>query len=240
METTKISQYYDRYIDEQVKSGVNDRIYRLFKKLLSLGLQSSSTVLEFGCGIGAMTFLLSKYVRRGKIEAVDISPKSIEFSKQKIKSPNVFFFADDIVTFKTSLKNIDFITLFDVIEHIPLDKYSELFQNLSFLSNENTKICINIPNPAYIEYDIKNHSESLQIIDQPVPLTLIIDHLENNDLALQYFETYSVWVENDYQLFLITKKKEFKEIFLSSKRNFFQKVLKKLERSYLRIKYNYQ
>ena len=106
METTKISQYYDRYIDEQVKSGVNDRIYRLFKKLLSLGLQSSSTVLEFGCGIGAMTFLLSKYVRRGKIVAVDISPKSIEFSKQKIKSPNVFFFADDIVTFKTSLKNI--------------------------------------------------------------------------------------------------------------------------------------
>ena len=155
MDNQKIVDYYDPLLATYLESGINDRIYHLYKRLLSLGLKPDSNVLELGSGIGTLTFLLFKYIKDGKIEAVDISPKSIEFSKQKIKSPNVFFFADDIVTFKTSLKNIDFITLFDVIEHIPLDKYSELFQNLSFLSNENTKICINIPNPAYIEYDIK-------------------------------------------------------------------------------------
>ena len=63
-----------------------------------------------------MTFLLSRYVKKGAIEAVDISSMSIEFSKRKIRKPNITFIAADIVKYKPSCKNINFITLFDVIE----------------------------------------------------------------------------------------------------------------------------
>lgn len=239
MDIKKVSDYYDSYIFEQHRSGINDRIYYLYQKLLRFGLKSTSNVLELGCGIGTLTFLLSKIVRKGKIEAVDLSPKSIEFAKEKIKNSNVIFVADDIVTYQPSIQNINFITLFDIIEHVPIDKHDDLFHNIAVNCIENTKVIINIPNPAYIEYDKVNNPESLQIIDQPLPISIITEKLEKNGLSLLYFETYSIWVENDYQFLLIEKMRAFKEVTLSSKRNFCQKLIKKLQRTYIKLKYNY-
>ena len=240
MDNQKIVDYYDPLLTTYLESGINDRIYNLYKRLLGLGLNSASNVLELGSGIGTLTFLLSKYIKEGKIEAVDLSPKFIEFSKQRIKRPNITFVADDIVTYQPSARNFDFITLFDIIEHIPIDKHSDLFQNLAGFLNENTKVLINIPNPAYIEYDRINNPDALQIIDQPVPLALILQNLERNGMTLMYFETYSIWVENDYQFLVIEKKKVFEEVKLSSKRNTFQKIRKKLERTYIKLRYNFR
>ena len=240
MQVEEIAKYYDDFITKQLESGINDRIYYLFKMLLSLGLRSDSNVVELGSGIGSMTFLLSKYVRKGKIEAVDLSAKSIEFAKTRIKSANISFTADDVVSYQPSMKNIDFIILFDIIEHIPMEKHDALFQNLAAVSNEKTKVLINIPNPEYLEYDRENNPEALQIIDQPLPLAFILQNIEKNGFTLSYFKKYSIWVENDYQFFIIEKKKEFKEISLSSKRNIFQRARKKLERTYVKLRYRYQ
>jgi trans-aconitate 2-methyltransferase len=239
MNIVDVAEYYDDFIAKQQKSGINDRIYHLYKKLLSFGLRSNSNVLELGCGIGTLTFLISRFVKKGRIEAVDLSSKSIEFAKQRIKNRNINFFAADVVSYQPSIKDLDFITLFDIIEHIPMEKHNDLFRNLSMASKENTKILINIPNPAYIEYDRIHNPQALQIIDQPLPLSFILDNLEKNGLVLTYFKTYSIWVENDYQFFVVEKKKEFREVSLSSKRTVFQKTRKKLERVYSKIKYNY-
>jgi len=240
MSTDKIAEYYDDFIAVQLESGINDRIYYLYKRLLDMGLKPGSNVLELGSGIGTLTFLLAKYVKSGKIEAVDLSPKSIEFSKQRIKKPNVNFVTGDIVTYRPAIKNFDFITLFDIIEHIPVEKHNDLFHNLAGMVNENTKILINIPNPAYIEYDRIHNPEALQIIDQPLPLGFILDNLEKNGLSLVSFETNSIWVKNDYQFFVVEKKKVFEEVKLSSKRNIFQKIKKKLERTYVKLRHNYR
>ena len=240
MNVEAVADYYDDFIAKQLESGINDRIYHLYKMLLSFGLKPDSTILELGSGIGTMTFLLSKYVKKGKIEAVDLSPKSIEFAKQRIKDSNISFVAGDVVYYRPSNSDIDFVTLFDIIEHIPIEKHGDLFQNLSLVVNDKTKVLINIPSPASIEYDRKNNPEQLQIIDQALPLTLIVENIERNGLALTYFKTYSIWMENDYQFFVVEKKKEFKEVPLSSKRNLFQKARKKLERTYIKLRYNYR
>lgn len=239
MDNQKIVDYYDPLLTTYLESGINDRIYHLYNRLLGLGLKPDSNVLELGSGIGTLTFLLSRYIKNGKIEAVDLSPKFIEFSREKIKSPNIRFVAGDVVTYQPSARNFDFITLFDIIEHIPIEKHNDLFHNLAGILNENTKVLINIPNPAYIEYDRINNPEALQIIDQPVPLALILENLEKNGMTLTFFETYSIWVENDYQFFVIEKKRSFEEVKLSSKRNIFQKIRKKLERTYIKLRYNY-
>ncbi len=240
MDTKNVIEFYDSFIAEQYKSGINDRIYKLFKRLLRLGLKPDSTVLELGSGIGSMTFLLSRYIKKGQIEAVDISPKSIQFSKQRIRKPNINFFANDIVKHIPSIQNIDFITLFDVIEHIPIERHHELFHNIVAFCNENTKVLINIPNPAYVAYDIENNPDALQIIDQPLSLNFLLNILENNGLNIMRFETYSVWVENDYQFFVITKNRHFKEVKLNDKRTFLQKAIKKVERTYIKMKYHYR
>lgn len=240
MDNQKIVDYYDPLLTTYLESGINDRIYHLYKRLLGLGLKPDSNVLELGSGIGTLTFLISKYIKDGKIEAVDLSPKFIEFSKQRIKKRNITFVVADVVTYQPSAKNFDFITLFDIIEHIPVEKHNDLFHNLAGFINENTKVLINIPNPASIEYDRIHNPETLQIIDQPLPLALILENLEKNGMTLTSFETYSVWLKNDYQFFVVEKKKAFEEVKLSSKRNILQKIRKKLERTYIKLRYNYR
>lgn len=239
MDAKKIVDYYDNFVEEQMSSGINDRIFGLYKRLKQLGLNARSTVLELGCGVGTMTYLLAKTVTRGQIEAVDISPKSIAFCTQKIRKQNVHFLAGDVVSFSPSISQIDFITLFDVIEHIPVEMHLELFQHLSKISDEHTRIVVNIPNPDYIQYDIDHHPDHLQVIDQPVPLSTIVENLVKSNLELVYFETYTVWVKDDYQFLIIRKKTAFEEKFIHKSRSFFQKAIKKVERTFIKIKYNY-
>ncbi len=239
MNSKNIIDFYNNFVARQKESGINDRIIELYKRLKGLGLKSGSNVLELGSGIGTMTFLLSKRVKKGRIETVDISPDSVQFSKQWVRKPNIIFSVNDIVSHVPSIQNIDFITLFDVIEHIPIDRHAELFKNLESICNENTKILINIPNPGYIEFDMANNAKALQIIDQPLPLHFILKNIDENGLNLVSFETYSVWVENDYQFFVINKKRFFKEVKLSDKRTVMQKIIRKVEQLYLKLKYNY-
>ncbi|HMK03437.1 MAG TPA: class I SAM-dependent methyltransferase, partial [Ferruginibacter sp.] len=147
MDNKDISLFYDGYIQAQQNSGINDRIHELYRRLIKEGLNTASKVLELGCGIGTMTFLLSKTVKRGHIEAVDISPESIGFCKHRIKSANTSFVTADIVNYDSILKDPDFITLFDVIEHIPFERHATLFDNLSRICGNATRILVNIPNP---------------------------------------------------------------------------------------------
>jgi len=235
MNNEKVIDFYNSYVQQQQDTGINERIYELFNRLKKHGLSSSSRVLELGCGIGTLTFLLSKVVKTGQIESVDISTESVQFAKQRLGRDNIHFEAHDVVNYSPKLKNPDFVTLFDVIEHIPMERHGELFANLSKIAGENTLILINIPSPAAIHYDIENNPNVLQIVDQPLPIEFIVNNIVKNNLQLLSFENHSIWAENDYQFFVVSKNKKYKEVKLSSKRNFFQKAVKKIQRTWRKM-----
>jgi len=238
--SNSITEFYDDFLAQQAYLGINERIYSLYGRLKKLGLNNHSNVLELGCGTGTMTYLLSKTVKNGQIEAVDISPKSVQYAASKLKQANIQLVAADIVDYTPELKKVDFITLFDIIEHVPMERHSEMFANLAAIAGPETVIVINLPNPDYIEYDRLYQPEVLQIIDQSVPLPFILKNINDNGLHLVSFKNYSIWVENDYQLFIITQKKTFEEKKLSDKRSFFEKAIKRLEREYIKLRYPYK
>ncbi len=237
MKKSEVKKYYDDYITEQYKIGVNDRIFMLYERLVSLGLSSESDVIELGCGIGAITHLIRKKVTVGQIESVDISGESIEFAKGKIKNSNVKFYEADITEYSPVIKNADFVTLFDVIEHIPIDLHEKLFLNVAKMLKENSWLLVNIPSPESIEWDSVHSPEVLQIIDQPIPLDLVVKNCTNAGLEIVKFENYSIWVENDYNFFLIRKKSDFKNRTLSLTP--IQKVKRKAWRTKIKKLYKY-
>ena len=240
MDNKKVIEFYDKFAEEQQNIGVNDRIWGLYARTKALGLNSGSSVLELGCGIGTMSFLISKTVKKGRVEAVDISPRSIAFAKQRIKGKNMNFFAADIVSYSPSIKHPDFITLFDIIEHIPVEKHSGLFRNISQFAGPNTKILINIPSPQNIEFDKKNAPQKLQVIDQPLPLRGIVNDLSDSGLQLISFENYSIWSHHDYQFFHVQKERSPERILLSEKRTLFEKGMKKMQRAWIKLTNEYR
>lgn len=233
------AKFYDHFIKNQVESGINDRIYGLYRRLLKMGLHENSTVLEIGCGIGTLTYLLTRKVRTGRIEATDISPLSIAYLNKNLPRPNLFTFAGDILQLAPTAKSFDFILLFDVIEHIPLEDHAALFSRISQWMHYGSSLLINIPNPGYILYDQKNNPAALQEIDQPLYPEQLATVLNAAGLDIEQFETYSIWVKNDYQFMVVRKRKDFEERFLSKERNTFQKGIVCLGRKWRKIIYRY-
>ena len=238
MKQNEISDFYDEYVQRQIKTGANERLISLYKRLLNGGLNADSRVLELGCGVGIFTKLLAKKVKNGIIEAVDLSEKSVAVAKNELKDRNnIHFDVADVVKYQPKNSDFDMITLMDVIEHIPLEHHAELFANLAKIATEKTNILINIPNPQYIGYARINHPESLQVIDQEVELFTLIQHLEKNGLELAYFEKYGIWEQDDYHFMVIRKKRNFELKHLSDQRNFSEKIFHKLTTKIDAVKY---
>ncbi len=234
MKQEEVKDFYDQYTAQQQKTGINERMLSLLRRMKRYGLNSQSRVLELGCGIGSITRLISKTVKKGIIEAVDLSPRSIELLKARLSNKNITAVAGDITTYQPQNENFDFVTLFDVLEHIPLEQHAQLFANLSQIMTDESLLLINTPSPQHIEYDQKHHPEKLQIIDQPVYLHELMPHLSSNGLFLRFFELYSIWTVDDYQFVLISKRQEFTNQSLSEQRGLWGKIAHRIKLSLAR------
>lgn len=228
------SSYYDKFVDYQIQSGINDRIYGLYKRTKKFDLPNKK-ILEVGCGIGALTYLLSKKIKNGRLEAFDPSERSIEYALKHIQHPNVSFTASDILQFSPKKSPFDLLLVFDVLEHIPEDDHSKVFQRISQWMHADSFLLVNLPNPNYILYDQKHQPEQLQELDQPIFLKNLLPKIDEASLELKSFETYSVWVKEDYQFIVVRKKEEFSEQFLSADHNLFQKAISRLNREWRKI-----
>ncbi len=233
------SEYYDNFINYQVETGINDRIYGLYRKLCKTGLNADYDILEIGCGIGSLTYLLSRKVKRGTIEATDISPRSIDYAKKYIDKPNVLFSSSDILNYTPKCKTFDRILLFDILEHIDEGKHYSLFSKITSWMNENSLLLINIPNPMYILYDRKNNPQALQETDLPVFTGKLAYVLDSASLDIMHLETYSVWAKDDYIFLTVKKRKDFVKKVLNDERNFLKKLLVRLGREYRNLTYRY-
>lgn len=235
MEKDPVSQFYDAYVEDQVRTGINDRIYGVYQRMLHLGLEKHSVVLELGCGIGLMTKLLGNTVRKGRIEGIDISGASVEYAKQHFGNARVVFKTQDVVQFETDLIEPDFITLIDVLEHIPLAQHAALFQRIGSVMGRNSTFVINLPNPDYIAHDIALEADSLQVIDQPVPLAAMMQQLKEAQLELMVYEKYGIWHHDEYQWFVLRLKRPFKEETIDTSLSIYQKIQRKIKRFRIKL-----
>ncbi len=203
----KVEGFYDQFADQQVKTGVNSRHLSIIDKLISSGLKSNHQVLEVGCGIGTVSQLIAKQVKAGNVLAVDISPKSIEKAKNLWNAKNnLSFEVSDMSDFEKKGKTFDYFVFPDVLEHIPIEQHPKLFANISKHAHENSVVFVHIPSPRFLEWMIKNESEKLQVIDQPLDTSKLIGVLQQFGFYLEEMKTYSVFYEEkDYQYFIFRR-----------------------------------
>lgn len=96
-----------------------------------------SSILDFGCGNGALALDIAKNSKAASIYAIDINPKNIETAKAKYFHPNIRYVCGDGLVDLPSL-NFDTIVLSNVLEHIKdrvklLNKLNEKYKPKKFL-----------------------------------------------------------------------------------------------------------
>lgn len=206
----EVAKFYDDYSSRQETMWHNERHYFLIEQLKRLGVKNDSIILEIGCGIGTMTNLMAPLVKIGKLVSSDISPKSIEISKNyNQKFNNIEFIVADSTNFSFPKLNYDFIVLFDVLEHIQTEFRPEILKLCALQMGENTQLLINVPAPEAHKYAITNFPEAMQLVEIPVYLKEVLPILESNNLEITSFFSYDMWQPNEYDFYQIRKKKTY-------------------------------
>lgn len=209
----EIEAYYDQFREHQKKLGLNVRHRTILRNVRREGLQHNSSVLEIGCGIGTVSYLLLRTVKTGKFLGVDISPESIALAKQLNKnSANARFLVSDMSDF-TSDDRFDFIVFPDVLEHIPQEQHAALFKTVASVSNPEATIVINIPEPNYLNYTRINHPEKLQIIDQSLDLRQLVNNAYDAGFEISRLEPYGLQYNAPEYLNIVFRRSPVKNTF---------------------------
>ncbi len=206
MTNSKVADWYDKFSTQQVNTGINLRHKSIHEWCLKFGLKKTDNVLEIGCGIGTQSQLIAEYLTRGKLTINDISEKSVDIAKERLKKFNNINYSKGDIIGQPIIDKFDFIILPDVIEHIPLENHFKLFEKLNGLLKDDGTILIHIPFPNYLKWVHKNKPELLQVIDQPITTDILAKNCYSNGLYIDKLITYKIWIEkNDYQILKLKK-----------------------------------
>lgn len=71
-------------------------------------------VLDFGCGCGYGSYILSKNPDVNVVHAIDVSKDAIDWAKSNFKKDNIIYYND----YEPFTQKIDVLVAFEIIEHI--------------------------------------------------------------------------------------------------------------------------
>jgi ubiquinone/menaquinone biosynthesis C-methylase UbiE len=210
----EIAQFYDEFVSSQERAAFNERHAFLRNLLVALGLRDDSNVLELGCGIGVITALVARLNTRGRILAVDLSPASIEKAHQRLSwARNVELATADVVDYRSPANlEFDYVTLFDVLEHIPVARHRQLFDGITRSMREGTQLVVNIPTHDYLQYLHEHEPTTLQVVDQPLRVEEVLAATASVGLELTFFARYGVWLKDEYQVLVFRSASPFRRM----------------------------
>ena len=208
-ETSEVREFYDRFSDRVLVRDFYylNRRHEAVKELCRRFVAQGSRVLEIGCGVGIITKALSKIA--SDIVAVDISPRNIDIAKEFNSGSVIRFEVDDVTDDQTMLGDFgsfDAIVMADVIEHIPMSSYKDLFQRFESVLSNHGMVVLTFPSPEIQEYMRSTQPGDVQVIDEAIELS---DLLGVTSLKPLYFSYQSILGKNDYVHFVLSVTRPF-------------------------------
>lgn len=201
----KVKEFYDGFsknilINEFYNFSLRQDAIR---KLCSAYIPKGARILEMGCGVGIVT----KHIQKDAsfVLSVDISQANVRTAGVYAAKENTKFDIVDITKETEKVKSFgkfDAVLIFDVIEHIEKENYKELFAVIEDLLSEKGMVLLTYPAPQYQEYLKANNPKALQVIDQTVLLT---DILNQTKLYPYYYSYKDIWDKDQY-IHLVLKK----------------------------------
>ncbi len=117
---------------------------RIYKYVADEFKDKGESVLDYGCGSGYGSFLLSKYFKN--VSGIDVSQEAIDYCNLNFKKDNLHFSVLDPLSQPFPDESFDFIFSFQVFEHVALDQVEIYIQSVKNMLKANGKAIITTPN----------------------------------------------------------------------------------------------
>jgi SAM-dependent methyltransferase len=86
----------------------------------------------------------------------------------------------------------DVITLFDVLEHVPINERASFARELGRLLSANGVLIASTPHPHLTAWMRRERQDLMQVVDEAVELRAVLDLLAPLDLTLTRYATYDI------------------------------------------------
>lgn len=193
-----VSKFYDNLVPKL--SVENYRHLKVFQSIEKF-IPKETRVLDLGCGAGLTSRQLA--IGNRNVIAIDLSPKLVDYAKKHNSHfDRVKYICADITKIKLNCK-FDAVVMVDVFEHLKEPK--RIFNLIKSVSHETTTVYLNIPSPDTIRFLQENYPDLLQIIDNPVEVSFIIENFKKIGFIPAYFNFY--WYQ--YIEYFFVKENQF-------------------------------
>lgn len=221
-------QYYDDFSHRVL---VRDFQYlnlrhEAIKALCRRHIRDGAQVLDIGCGVGIIARYLQGFAAR--VVAVDISEENVRIAREYAGSDRCDVRVLDVIDQSAELAAMgpfDAAVLPDVMEHIPKDRYRDLFAALEGVLTQDARVIITYPSPEMQVYMAEEEPEGMQLLEEQIEIE---DILGATSLKPLYFGYQSIWGENDYVHFVLTPRRDCKPN--SVRRSFLETLVNRIKK----------
>ncbi len=124
MQKTKERDLHVTYPDESV----TEDIYQFTYDMLVDFIPPNKTVLDVGCGSGALAYRLGD--KSKKVIGIDLADERISFANRMYAKPNVSFKVMDALNLSLPDQSVDVVVSVGVVHHLPLESVLKQFRRV--------------------------------------------------------------------------------------------------------------
>ena len=210
----KPKEFWDKSADNYDKTEERfENIHYTSRESTKIHLKDSDVVLDYGCGTGTTTCELASHVN--EIQAIDISGRMIELSKEKAAAggvENVNFTQADIFEERYSKDSFDVILAFNMLHTVP-DPQSVVRKIHELLKPDGSFISVTPCLRGKMSFMVSAQIQVVRLLCSVGVIPVPIRRLRSSDLDdlvaggnFQAVETKEIF-EGATSYFLVAKKK---------------------------------
>lgn len=194
-----IRKFYDSQTHRKLRDFVdaNARVEAAWKTLTEWLPSPCDTVLEVGCGIGAISWRIARMLPHAKVLGLDVSPRSVEIAKHLFTRPNLTY--EERLLVPGSLQGrYDCVLLMDVYEHIEPSARSILHAAVREVLPETGRVVLSYPSPWMLSWQRVHEPEEIQPIDEQLTWREIGRFAADIGCEVLFLKSMNVWHVGDY------------------------------------------
>jgi len=193
MHLKSIKEFYNEfyaYLKKDLERP-NPRHLHVYQSLKDL-LRPNISVLDLGCGLG----LTTHFIRQSGCRAlgVDLSERLVSEARRHFGGD---FICADLCTLSLK-KKFEVVTLIDCLEHLPPERRPLVWEVVRQHLKPDGLLYLNLPAPVFQLWDREHRPQSIQIVDESVPLEEIVASLGEHGFTLLSLITYGIDVPEQY------------------------------------------
>jgi SAM-dependent methyltransferase len=206
-----VKNYYDDVALRKLSSFLkpNLRVESAWATLIG-SIGKPRRILEVGCGVGDITFRLSRHFPNADVTGLDISPRSIEIANKVFGGSKLNFVAGEINA--VAEKEFDVVVMMDVFEHIDKNDREGFMCSIRDCIATGAFVFGSCPTPEFLAWLKVNSPQHIQPIDEDITIDVIADLARVTGLRLIMYKTVSIWFSGDYFHFLLGPQHSIKPV----------------------------